>query len=77
MTRTQIAAAVAAQTKTTATVELVKGEGYWYFTVSDVARNLYDSETILTMRLNDMPPARWIATGVEFVNRVEAEYAAR
>jgi hypothetical protein len=77
MTRNQIAAAVAAATKTAATVELVKGKGYWYFTASDVARNLFDSETILVMRLNDMPSARWVEDGVAFVSRVEADYAER
>lgn len=57
MTRNQIAANVAKLTGTAATVELVKGEGYWYFTASDVARNIYESESIYTMRLGDMTPA--------------------
>lgn len=77
MTRNQIAAAIAKQTGTAATVELVKGEGYWYFTASDTARNIYDSQSEYVMYLSEMSDAEWIARGVSFINRVEAEYADR
>lgn len=77
MTRTQIAAKIAAETNTACTVELVKGEGYWYFTASDVARNIYESQTEYVMYLADMTSAEWAARGVSFINQVEADYAER
>lgn len=77
MTRNQIAAKIAARTGTACAVELVKGEGYWYFTASDVARNIYESKSEYVMYLGEMTPAEWVALGAAFVSQVEADYAER
>ena len=77
MTRTEVAAKVAKQTQTACAIELVKGEGYWYFTASDVARNIYESQTEYVMYLSDMMSSEWVNRGSTFVANVEAEYAER
>lgn len=58
-------------------VELVRGDGYWYFVYSDVARNIFDSESVYTMRLNDLTVAHWVEIGEKFISRIEAEHAKR
>ncbi|MFO0201890.1 MAG: hypothetical protein ACK528_02040 [Alphaproteobacteria bacterium] len=77
MTRHQIAAKIAAATGTACEIELVKGDGYWYFTVSDVARNIWESKSECVMYLGSIPASRWIEWGVSFVNQVEADQAER
>lgn len=78
MTRNEIALQVASNTGVA--VELVKGEGYWYFTatwLADGQVKAYDTESVYTMRLGDMPPARWIETGKAFVAGFVADLQER
>lgn len=60
-------------------VELVRavGHGYWYFVYSDIAANVYETESVYVMRLNDMPLERWVTDGKEFVAKVEERKADR
>ena len=62
-----------------ATVELVKGDGYWYFAyvveATATRRMVYDTESVACMYLNSMPDERWIAEGRPFVERMNAELA--
>jgi len=74
-TRNEIAALVQGQSPVS--IELVKGEGYWYFTASDSTRNIYDSHSVYTMRLSDQTPAEWAAIGTAFLNQVEQDYSDR
>jgi hypothetical protein len=52
-------------------LSLVKGEGYWYFIYDDVARGIYETESVYTMRLNDMINHMWLEDGLRFVKKVE------
>lgn len=42
------------------TVELVKGEGYFYLVCDDVANNVYETQSIMTPFLKDQTAQRWI-----------------
>lgn len=48
-------------------LNLYRGEGYWYF-IHDDGRT-HESESVYTMRLNDMTVAQWVEIGVAFVKR--------
>lgn len=77
-TRNQIAAAVEAETATRLTVELVKGEGYWYFTFTakdDGKVVFYQTESVYTMRLSDMSEAAWLAEGRYYLAKAETAWA--
>jgi len=51
---------------------LYKGEGYLYFIYDDIAgTGAYDCESVYTPRLNDMPVARWVEIGRDFVAKME------
>lgn len=52
-------------------LNLYRGEGYWYFVFDNVERALYDSESVYTMRLNDMALDRWVEIGKAFAAKVE------
>jgi hypothetical protein len=54
-----------------ATLELARGDGYWYFILDDGA-NLYDTHSVMTMRLGDLSLDQWVDDGVAFVQRVAA-----
>lgn len=59
-------------------LDLARGEGYWYF-VYDNGAKVYETETVLCMRLNDMQLDRWVNAGLAFVEKcklIEAERAA-
>jgi len=49
---------------------LYKGEGYWYFTYDKGA--VYETYSVMTMRLNDMSVDRWVEIGAAFAADVEA-----
>jgi hypothetical protein len=51
-------------------LSLYQGNGYWYFIFDDVARNIHESHSVYTMRLNDMPLDRWVDIGRTFAERV-------
>lgn len=75
MTRNEIAAKVAKGSPFI--VELVKGQGCWYFTASSPALNFYETRTVYTMRLSDQKPARWIEEGEDFVAECIAQLESR
>lgn len=58
---------------TTATLELVKGEGYWYFVYDDVTNNKYETHSEYVMYLNSLDLDRWVEIGTTFVERVKGE----
>jgi len=59
-----------------ANLNLYRGEGYWYFIYDSLdgadANGRYDSESVYTMRLNDMALDLWVDIGKNFVAKVEA-----
>ena len=52
-------------------VELVKGDGYFYYVFDDGA--LYDTHSVMVYAFGHDNPERWYTTGVEFAARVRAE----
>lgn len=51
-------------------LELVKGDGYWYFVYDDVANNVYETRSVYTMYLNDMTLVQWVEEGSGLVNDI-------
>lgn len=52
-------------------------DGYLYFAFDDPSRNVFDTESVYTMRLNDMPLERWVEIGKAFVAKTETKIAER
>lgn len=48
----------------------VPGDGYWYFTYDD-GDKLYETESVYTVRLNDMTVDQWAAYARDLIKRVE------
>jgi hypothetical protein len=46
-----------------ATLELVRGPGYWYFILDDGA-DLYRTHSVMTMRLNELTFDQWVEDGL-------------
>jgi hypothetical protein len=65
------------ETGTAAELELVDGNGYWYFTytVRDEAGQVvkFDTWSVYTMRLNDLPLDTWLYEGRKMIAGMEAE----
>lgn len=53
-------------------LELVQGEGYWYF-VYDDQRGKYETHSVQVLRLNHLSMVEWIAEGKEFVSTIEGK----
>lgn len=51
-------------------LELVQGNGYWYFVYDDKAGK-YESESVAVLRLSHADMAFWVAIGKDFVARME------
>lgn len=49
-------------------LELVRGEGYFYFVFDDGGKN-YETLSVMVYRLNDLPLARWVEEGKQFAAR--------
>lgn len=55
-------------------VELVKGEGYFYFIFDAIeTHNVYETKSIYTVRLSDMTKDRWIDEGRTFAQETKHE----
>ena len=50
--------------------ELVKGDGYHYFTFYDQAANVYETESVMVMYTSHMDKARWISEAQDFINKI-------
>lgn len=48
-------------------LELVKGDGYWYFVYDEPAREVYETRSVYTMYLNDMTLEQWVEEGKALV----------
>lgn len=55
-------------------LKLYRGEGYYYFSFDDQARNLYETESVACCYLNQMELDMWVGDGKAFVARMESEY---
>lgn len=79
MNRDQIAAHVGRNSELS--VELVKGDGYWYFvfTKMDNAGKcvFYDTNSVMVPRKSDLSDKAWIAEGEYFLKKAEREYQDR
>lgn len=58
-------------------LDLVQGEGYWYFVFDDPARNLYQTKSVMVNRLYKLSLLSWIEEGDELVKAVEQGYTDR
>jgi hypothetical protein len=62
-------------------IELVKGDGYWYFIYSAVndfgTVVLHETHSVPVMYLCDMTKPSWINEGQRFIDRIEEQNAAR
>jgi hypothetical protein len=45
----------------------VVGHGYWYFQYDDEAAKVYETQSVYTVRLNDIKLSDWIAQGKDFI----------
>lgn len=54
-------------------VELVRGDGYWYFAYDDVPNNIWETESVMTMYLNSLTVEQWVEIGKAFVKTVESK----
>lgn len=70
-TRAAILKAIACQH-----LDLVQGEGYLYFVFDDEARNLFETHSVYTPRLNDLSAEAWIQEGRDFVAKMEGSHNA-
>ncbi len=50
---------------------LEHGQGYWYFVYDDVPAKIFETESVYTVRLNDLTLDTWIEIGKSFVEKVE------
>lgn len=48
-------------------LNLYRGEGYWYFVYDDLDRNMFETQSVYTVRLSDLPLEIWVREGREFV----------
>lgn len=48
-------------------LNLYKGEGYWYFVYDDLDRNVFETQSVYTVRLSNLPLEEWVREGREFV----------
>jgi len=58
-------------------LDLVRGNGYWYFIYDDPVRGIYDTTSIPTMQLRNFTIEEWAADGREFVAKMEKRYAEK
>ena len=58
-------------------LELVQGEGYWYFVFDDKSRELYDTHTVNVFRLRHLSLSQWVEEGQKFVVKMGEEFAER
>jgi hypothetical protein len=54
-------------------LDLVQGKGYWYFVYDDTIKGIYDTTSIMTMRLGDFTVAQWAEDGREFCAKMEKQ----
>jgi len=50
-------------------LSLQRGDGYWYFVFDDGEK--FDTESVMVMRLKDLPLSSWVSQGREFISRME------
>jgi hypothetical protein len=53
-------------------LDLVRGNGYWYFVYDDLANGIYDTRSVYTMRLSDWTVEMWAEEGREFCAKMES-----
>lgn len=58
-------------------VELVNGNGYWYFVFDLPEQNAYETHSVYTTRLTDLSLDAWVAEGKAFAAKCRADMAAR
>lgn len=51
-------------------IELVKGEGYFYFQFDDQEANRFETHSIMTPRITDQSKEQWIRDAREFADKV-------
>ena len=54
-------------------LELVRGNGYWYFIYDDAAKGRFNTTSIYTMYLRDFTVNAWADMGREFVAKMESD----
>lgn len=51
------------------------GNGYCYFVFDDPARNVFETHSVYTARLNHLPLSAWLAEREAFLSHVRGEIA--
>lgn len=54
-------------------LELVRGNGYWYFVYDDKAKNRFKTMSVYVVILRQLPLDQWVAEGREFVTEMESK----
>lgn len=54
-------------------LELVKGEGYWYFCYDDVEKGIWETRSVMVVYLNHLTVDIWVEDGLDFVKEVESK----
>lgn len=48
-------------------LELVKGEGYFYFVYDDPSANIYQTYSVMVFSLNQLRQDQWISSAIDFM----------
>jgi hypothetical protein len=54
-------------------LELCKGEGYWYFVYDDVPNRIFETRSVPCKYLSHMSLESWVEEGKDFVKEVIGE----
>jgi GH43 family beta-xylosidase len=57
-------------------LELVGGDGYFYFAFDDEGTGRFETHSVYVNRLNDLPFEAWVEEGRAFAARMEEESKA-
>jgi hypothetical protein len=55
-------------------LQLYQGKGYWYFIYDDRDAAIYDTRSIMVMRLSDLSFERWLEEARDFVAYVNTKW---
>lgn len=58
-------------------VEMVRGGGYHYFIYSDVAKNIYETESHYVYYTSHLSYENWMEKGAAFINRMVEKIAEK
>lgn len=54
-------------------IRVTGGGGYWYWEYDDIDNGIYETRSVMTPRLIDMPVGKWVSEGQAFVADVKRD----